>query len=356
MLDAAARASDDSFTAAILERWLSCGAAGSDRAALYGRLADLRQRLGDEEAEARIVARAVHEGVEFPGIDAHLDRLAETAQHARRSSLAPAGTSRAPRAAGDDAASIAWAWRELGARSWDLVGRSRSARSRHGSSPRAPPDPHGYTTFTLDLVAFSEPRFAFEWLQRRDRRRAGRPHGGRGSPSTWPARRSPSPSSATHSTSPRAASRAVRPAPTRSRWRSARRRSRPTRRRSRGSTRSSRGARSVASGVARRTTGARGCSSAGASMGSRSSTRRRPSTPCPPRVRASSSSRARPSGPAIARRPCRPSNRSPSSPSVPKCARRGCSAQRASRARAKRARVARWTCSFVPRSRRRPSP
>ncbi len=62
MFDVAARASDDAFAAAIFERWLSSGAEGADRRVLFAALADLRQSLGDEESEARVVARAIREG------------------------------------------------------------------------------------------------------------------------------------------------------------------------------------------------------------------------------------------------------------------------------------------------------
>jgi hypothetical protein len=164
MLDVAARATDDGFAAAVFERWLSSGVAAADRAPLYARLAELRQRLGDDEAEARVLARAVHDGVDVPSIDTQLDGLAERA-----------GTSDAQiwrlqaraelRARGDDAAAIAWAWRELGGALWDLADDREGAIEAWRKAARAA-GPQGYTTFALDLVAFSDPSFAFEWMQR----------------------------------------------------------------------------------------------------------------------------------------------------------------------------------------------
>ena len=97
MFDVATGASDDGFAAAIFERWLSCGAEGADRRALYAALADLRQRLEDDESEARIVARAIREGALSPAIDAHLERLAERPTTPDGLSVAAASERRAPR-------------------------------------------------------------------------------------------------------------------------------------------------------------------------------------------------------------------------------------------------------------------
>jgi hypothetical protein len=164
MFEVAAGANDDAFAAAIYERWLSCGAQGADRAALYGSLADLRQRLGDEESEARAVARAVREGALSPAIDAHLERLAgrpatPDAQLYRME--AKAGRL----AASDDSHATAWAWRELGAGLWDFAQDRERALDAWQRAARAAGS-HGYTTLALDLLAFSDPKFAFEWLRR----------------------------------------------------------------------------------------------------------------------------------------------------------------------------------------------
>ncbi len=164
MFDVAAKANDDAFAAAIFERWLSCGAEGADRSALYVTLADLRQRLGDDEAEARVVARAVREGLATAAIDAHLEWLAERpatpdAQLWRMEAKA------ARLVAGDDTESAAWAWRELGAAIWDLAGDRERALEAWTRAARAT-GTHGYTTLALDLIAFSDPETAFEWLRR----------------------------------------------------------------------------------------------------------------------------------------------------------------------------------------------
>ncbi len=154
MLDVATRASDNAFAAAIYERWLACGAEGADRAVLYVTLAGLVQRLGDEEAEARVVARAVHEGIVSPELDAHLERLADRPatpdaqlwrMQAKAERLAALG----------DVDAIVSAWRELGAALWDFADDRERALEAWRRGARAA-GPHGYTTLALDLVAFSE--------------------------------------------------------------------------------------------------------------------------------------------------------------------------------------------------------
>ena len=167
MLDVAARASDHAFAAAIFERWLVVWRRGRRSG---GALRDARrtcaQRLGDEEAEARVVARAIHEGVVSPvDLDAHLERLAESVCHARRAALAHAGEGASDSAAGGDVDAAC----RPGASSAPRSGTSptiATGRSRRGSRAARAADSHGYTTLALDLVAFSDPKFAFEWLVR----------------------------------------------------------------------------------------------------------------------------------------------------------------------------------------------
>jgi hypothetical protein len=163
MFEVAAKASDDAFAAAIFERWLSCGAQGADRTTLYATLADLRQRLGDEESEIRAIARAITEGAWSPALDAHLERLADRpatpdAQLWRMEAKAERLTARG------DAPAAATAWRELGAALWDLADDCARAIAAWRRSARAEPGSHGYTTFVLDLVAFSDVTFARETL------------------------------------------------------------------------------------------------------------------------------------------------------------------------------------------------
>jgi hypothetical protein len=164
LFEVAAKANDEAFAAAIFERWLSCGAQGADRPALYTRLADLRQRLGDEEAEARTVARAVREGVVSAGIDAHLERLAD--RPATPDAQLWRLEARAERSiASGDAQAAAWALREFGAGLWDFAQDRARALEVWQRAARGPIT-HGYTTLALDLLAFSDPRFAFDWLRR----------------------------------------------------------------------------------------------------------------------------------------------------------------------------------------------
>jgi tetratricopeptide (TPR) repeat protein len=166
MLEVATRASDDGFAAAILERWLSCGVEGSDRRALFPRLADLRERLSDEEGEARIVARAVREGVTSPEMDRHVERLAD--RPATPDAQLWRLRARAERLSGGggtdgDPEEAAWAWRDLGAALWDLADDRVGAISAWQRAARLSPH-RGHATFALDLVAFADTTFAFGYL------------------------------------------------------------------------------------------------------------------------------------------------------------------------------------------------
>jgi tetratricopeptide (TPR) repeat protein len=164
MLDVAERASDAGFAAAVLERWAACGAEGTERSLLLVRLADLHERLGDDEGEARVVARAVQEGAVSPEIDRRLARLNERplgpdAQlwrlraHAERA------------AAAGDAALASWAWRELGGALWDLAEDRVGAIAAWQRAARMS-ESRGHATLALDLVAFAGVGFAFEYLAR----------------------------------------------------------------------------------------------------------------------------------------------------------------------------------------------
>ncbi|HEV3193970.1 MAG TPA: hypothetical protein VGY54_25870, partial [Polyangiaceae bacterium] len=165
MLDVAGRACDHAFTAVIFERWLSCGAEGGDRRHLFVALAELYERLDDQDSEARIVAHALREGVAIPSIDAHLDRLA-AGRPGTPDALLWRLQARADRLnADDDSEGASQIWREVGASLWDLaddrVGAiaawQRAARTlRIGGRAR----------LTADLVAFAGGPFALEYLGR----------------------------------------------------------------------------------------------------------------------------------------------------------------------------------------------
>ncbi len=164
MLHVAERASDWGFAAAVLERWTACSTEETERAPLLVRMADLRERLGDDEGEARVVARAAQEGVTSPEIDRHLARLSERP-------LGPDGQlwrlrARAERqaTAGDtEAASLAW--RDLGAALWDLADDRVGAITAWQRAARLSRS-RGHATLALDLVAFAGSSFAFEYLAR----------------------------------------------------------------------------------------------------------------------------------------------------------------------------------------------
>jgi tetratricopeptide (TPR) repeat protein len=162
MSEVAALASDKAFAAAILERWLFSGAEGDERAAIFVELADLRRHLGDDEARARLVARAVEEGISSPAIDAHIAALGERP-------ASPDGhvwrlRARAARLAADsDREASSVAWRDLGAALWDLADDRTGALAAwrnavRGGSVRA------YAAFATDVLAFSDAEFAFAYL------------------------------------------------------------------------------------------------------------------------------------------------------------------------------------------------
>ena len=164
MIEVAARAGDASFEAAVLERWIASGAEGAVCGDLLLRLADLREKLEDEEGEARVVARAVHEGVTALDVDRHLGRLADRplgpdAQIWKARALAE----RLSRVG--DGPSATWAWRDFGALLWDLAEDRVGAIEAWQRAARAAPS-KGYATLAFDLVAFAGAPFAFDYLAR----------------------------------------------------------------------------------------------------------------------------------------------------------------------------------------------
>ena len=164
MLGVAERTSDDGFTVAILERSLSCGGAeGSDRRALFERLAQLRRRLGDTEGVARVAARAASEGLHGPLLDERGD-LASDGPPSPDAELWRLRANAQRLSAGDDAASAAGAWRELGAALWDLADDRVGAVDVWQRAARVTPG--GHAILALDLVEFAGSAFAFDYLAR----------------------------------------------------------------------------------------------------------------------------------------------------------------------------------------------
>lgn len=164
MLQVAGRASDDAFTAAIFERWLACAAHGAERRWLLAQLTGLFERMGDVEAEARVVARTAREGLGSPDIDAHLEHLVKHAASPdaelwRMSALACRSLD-----AGPSEGTVA-VWRKLGAALWDLAEDRVGAIAAWQRAARLSPS-EGYTVLTLDLIEFGGAAFAFEYMQR----------------------------------------------------------------------------------------------------------------------------------------------------------------------------------------------
>jgi tetratricopeptide (TPR) repeat protein len=164
MFDVAKRASDDGFAAAIFERWLSCHAEGADRRELYASLAELHERIGDDESEARIIARAVREGAASSSMDARIDRLGE--RPATQDAQLWLMEAKAERLTiGSDAEAAAWAWRDFGGGLWDLADDRERAMAAWLRAARLAPA-HGFTNLVLDLVSFADTEFAFGTVRR----------------------------------------------------------------------------------------------------------------------------------------------------------------------------------------------
>jgi tetratricopeptide (TPR) repeat protein len=163
MLQAATGACDDAFMAAIFERWLSTGVEGDERQRLLVGLAELYERLEDEEAEARIVALAMRDEMSSPAIEAHIDRLAgRPATPDARLCRIEATAHRL--AAREDFVASAHAWRELGAALWVLAQDRPGAIAAWQRAARTAPS-GGYAALAVDLVTFAEPAFAREYLR-----------------------------------------------------------------------------------------------------------------------------------------------------------------------------------------------
>ena len=160
MLHVSALRSDDSFAVSVLERWLSCGGDDSDRGNLLGTLAELRERIGDREGEARVVARAIREGVSSPALEARLLRLPAPSPDALLWAMAARAESLST---GEDAAAAAWAWRDLGAALWDLADDRMGAITawRNAAQVAAVRE---HVTIALDLFEFAGKEFALEYL------------------------------------------------------------------------------------------------------------------------------------------------------------------------------------------------
>jgi tetratricopeptide (TPR) repeat protein len=164
MLDVAHRARDDAFAAAVLERWLAYGAEGGDRRSLLVRLADLRERLGDDEGVARIVARAVREGFNSSEMDAHLARLAGRPS-TPDAELWRMGARASREIADQPGPESAAAWREFGGALWDLADDRVGAVAAWRRAARMA-GPGGHTVLALDVIAFGGTPFGLEYLER----------------------------------------------------------------------------------------------------------------------------------------------------------------------------------------------
>jgi len=162
MLAVAERTSDHAFAVAILERTLSCREAEDvDRGALFGRLAKVRLRLGDDEGVARITWRALAEGLPEPGVDPYVVSSRGTTPDAELWRLR---ANAARLSAAGDRAAAAQACRDLGAAVWDLAEDRAGAIDAWLGAARM--TPRGYETLAFDLAIFGGAAFAFDYLGR----------------------------------------------------------------------------------------------------------------------------------------------------------------------------------------------
>lgn len=163
MLQTATNAHDDALMVAIFERWLSCGIDGEERQRLLVGLAELYERLEDEEAEARIAAMAMREEVPSPAIESHIDRLVgRPATPDGRLWRLEAQAHRL--ATGEDLDASTLAWRELGAALWVLAGDRSGAMAAWQRAARTSPS-GGHATLAVDVITFAEALFASEYLR-----------------------------------------------------------------------------------------------------------------------------------------------------------------------------------------------
>jgi tetratricopeptide (TPR) repeat protein len=165
MLFAATTACDDAFVVAIFERALACEPSAADREKLLVGLAELYERLDDEDAEARVTTRAIREGVRSAAIEAHVKRL-EGRSGSPDARIWRLQAQAMDLSSADDAAAVALAWRRLGAALWDMAEDQAGALAAWQKAASFAAASGGYAALAADLVTFAGESFATAHLTR----------------------------------------------------------------------------------------------------------------------------------------------------------------------------------------------
>ena len=171
-----AEAGKDEFLAVLaLERALS-GSATGERLELFLSLGRKRRAMGDHAGEARVLARALREGIAAAELD---KRVVEVPRASLEGDglLAVLEARAEVLAGGEDRAGAALALRELGAALWDVAGDRIAAVRAWMRAARMAPF-RGYVTLGVDLARFAGSRYALDCLselieKESDRARAG---------------------------------------------------------------------------------------------------------------------------------------------------------------------------------------
>ena len=169
LFDVADRASDDAFAAAVLERWLASGVEARERTQVIDALAGRRAKLGDRDGEARLFARAVHDGLLGPHPRERLAALQRRAAVLLGEGVSADGELALMEAraealsAVDERRAAGTAWRDFGAACWDLADdREGAVRAWLRASRFAMVK--GLATFATDLADFGGGTYALEVL------------------------------------------------------------------------------------------------------------------------------------------------------------------------------------------------
>ncbi len=166
MLEVADAARDGGFAAVVLERAVAVDFS-ADRGETLAALVRRRAALGDLAGEARILAKAMREGVRGPDLEARasgfLGADTGTADLTSDGEIARLEARAEWLARGPDRTATALAFRELGAALWDLSGDRVAAVRAWLRGAKAAPS-RGYTTLGVDLARFAGARYALECL------------------------------------------------------------------------------------------------------------------------------------------------------------------------------------------------
>jgi len=149
---------------AALERWLSAGSPGAERASLLLELSRRRRAAGDADGAARTLLRAVKEGAPPPAVLAELDTALPTRSSDGDLALLEARAEALSAHPEADQAGTALAFRELGAALFDLASDQEGALKAWERALALDPE-RGPELFAADVTAFIGHDAAFRRLK-----------------------------------------------------------------------------------------------------------------------------------------------------------------------------------------------